>query len=102
MEKLYTQEELMERWRCKQRTARDRMREIGTVSQKPALCLESMVEAWERDQAEKARQPKEPPQQEKTGRRNRKSRAPLPFPTEQGPLRPGQIISRVRPKRVTG
>ena len=102
MEKLYTQQELMDRWHCKPRTARDRMREIGVVSRNPALCLESMVEAWERAQAEKARQPKENPQTMPAGRRNsRKGKQALPFPAiEQGPLKPGQLISRVRPKII--
>ena len=47
MEKLYGVQELAERWHCKERTARERMRKIGAMG-KPMLCRESEIDAWER------------------------------------------------------
>lgn len=93
MEKLYGVEELAERWHCSERTARERMRRIGTIG-KPMMCRESAIAAWER-QIEQTPAPGIP----KGGARKRKQNI---IRIEQGPLRPGQIISRVRPKKERG
>lgn len=90
MEKLYGVQELAERWHCTERTARERMRKIGALK-KPMLCRESAIEAWERANTEYAREP-----EVKTRRRKN----PAPFPVVQGPLKPGQYISRVRLKKA--
>lgn len=88
MEKLYGVQELAERWHCKERTARERMRKIGAMG-KPMLCRESEIDAWERANTQTAQEPEARPRRRKT--------IPL-FPMAQGPLKPGQYISRVRPK----
>lgn len=88
MERLYTARELAERWHCEERTARERMRKIGGFG-RPMLCRESAITAWEREQEEIQR-----PGIPKGGARKRKNVIRI----EQGPLKPGQIISRVRPK----
>jgi len=94
MEKLYSVQELAERWHCKERTARERMRKIGTIG-KPMLCRESAIVAWEREIEQKPA-----PGIPKGGARRRKNVIRI----EQGPLKPGQIISRVRvaPKQGRG
>lgn len=88
MEKLYGVADLCERWHCKERTARERMRQIGSIG-RPKLCRESDVETWEKAQAEAARE--KSAQAEKSRRKKT-----VPFPIRQGPLKPGQFISRVR------
>lgn len=96
MEKLYGISEIMERYECKERTARKIMREMGTLNLRPMKVRESAIEAWEQKGREERQAATAP-----GGRRGRK--AALPFPTiEQGPLKPGQIISRVRPKNMKG
>lgn len=94
MERLYGVEDLCARWHCKERTARDRMREIGSIG-RPKLCRECDVEEWEIRQAEAARARSATP--EGKGRKGRKGKT-VPFPIQQGPLKPGQRISRVRLK----
>lgn len=94
MEKLYGVPEIMDRYGCAERTARKIMREMGTINLRPMKVRESAIEAWELKGQEKK-------QEEQTGRRGRKKS--LPFPSiPQGPLKPGQIISRVRPKDMRG
>lgn len=94
MEKLYGVQEIMERYGCAERTARKIMREMGTINLRPMRVRESAIEAWELKGQEKK-------QEEQIGRRGRKKS--LPFPSiPQGPLKPGQIISRVRPKDMRG
>lgn len=88
MEKLYGAAELAERWHCNERTARERMRKIGGFG-RPMLCREGAIITWERQQEEAA-----VPQPRQRKRRN-------VTPITQGPLKPGQIISRVRPKTGT-
>lgn len=91
MEKLYGAEELAERWHCTERTARERMRQIGILNCKPMMCRESLVDAWERRNTEA---PQTAPGIPKGGARKRKNITPI----KQGPLKPGQFISRVRLK----
>lgn len=93
MEKLYGIQEIMARYGCKERKARDIMREMGTLPIRPMMVRESDIEAWEQT----SRQRKEEPVAY-----GRKARKPvLPFPkVQQGPLKPGQHISRVRPKAI--
>lgn len=89
MEKLYGVEELAQRWHCKERTARERMRKIGTIG-RPMMCRESAIVAYERSI-------EEAPAGTRSGSTRRKRRGVIEI--NQGPLKPGQIISRVRPKR---
>ena len=89
MENLYGVHQLAERWQCAERTARERMRKIGTIG-KPMMCRESAIVAWER-QIEQTPAPGIP----KGGARKRKNVIQI----QQGPLKPGQIISRVRLKK---
>ena len=94
MEKLYGVPEIMDRYGCAERTARKIMREMGTINLRPMRVRESAIEAWELHGQEKK-------QEERSGRKGRKRT--LPFPSiQQGPLKPGQIISRVRPKDTRG
>ncbi len=90
MEDLYGVQELAERWHCAERTARARMRKIGTIG-KPMMCRESAIAAWER----KTEQKPEPEIRQGTARRRSNV-----IQIQQGPLKPGQIISRVRPKET--
>lgn len=91
MENLYGAEELAARWHCNERTARERMRRIGAFG-RPMVCRESAITAWEREQEALAA-----PGIPKGGARRRKNVTPI----RQGPLKPGQIISRIRPKTGT-
>ena len=88
MDRLYGAKELAERWHCAERTAKDRMREIGCFG-RPMMCRESAIVAWELSQ-ERQKAPGIP----KGGARQRKNVSPI----KQGPLKPGQFISRVRLK----
>jgi len=87
MENLYGVQELAARWHCTERTARERMRRIGTIG-RPMMCREGAIVAWERQQ-ERVPAPGVP----KGGARKRNV-----IQIQQGPLKPGQIISRVRLK----
>ena len=96
MEKLYGVPEIMDRYGCAERTARKIMREMGTINLRPMRVRESAIDAWEL----KGREEKQTDRKQQ-GRRGRKPA--LPFPgAVQGPLKPGQIISRVRPKDTRG
>lgn len=88
MEKLYGVKELAERWHCTERTARERMRKIGILG-RPMMCRESAIDAWERANTE---YPPEP--------RPKRRKNAVTFPVVQGPLKPGQYISRVRPAEL--
>lgn len=92
MEKLYGVPEIMERYGCKERTARNIMREMGTLNIRPMKVRESAIEAWELRGRE---------QRESQAQDRRRKKSVLPFPkVQQGPLKPGQHISRVRPKAI--
>lgn len=93
MEKLYGVAELAERWGCTERTARERMRRIGAFG-KPMKCRESAIDAWERHEMGTPAW-MQPPGIPKGGKRQKNV-----FQIEQGPLKPGQFISRVRPKKM--
>jgi len=88
MEELYSAEELAKRWRCSKRTAWERMRQIGAFG-RPMMCRAGAVAAWERIQEER-----NAPGIPKGGARKRKNVITI----KQGPLKPGQLISRVRIK----
>ena len=91
MERLYGAEELAERWHCAICTAKDRMREIGTIG-RPMMCRESTIEEWEREQEKRSLN--KAPGIPKGGARRRDRITPI----KQGPLKPGQFISRIRVK----
>ncbi len=91
MEKLYSVAELAARWNCTEKTARQRMRQIGILG-RPMMCRESLIEAWERRNTTAPEWP-HAPGIPKGGKRRQAAMA-----IQQGPLKPGQFISRVRIK----
>ena len=94
MERLLTIAEIMERYHfTNERTARNRMRDIGALNTRPMLVAESAVERWEAENI-KRRQADEP---QVSNRRRNRTKSPLMFPSPPEPT-PGQLISRVRPK----
>lgn len=94
MEKLWSVAEIAERYHIKERTAREWMREMGALKIKPMMVPESAVEAWERKKSEPAEEETTPTI------KHRKKKNPLTvFPTPVPP-KPGQYISRVRPKNI--
>lgn len=91
MDRLYSVEEIMERYRCGVRTARKYMGEMGPVKTKPMLVTETAIMRWE----EKKQERKEEPQPEIRRRKRKDVLAIVPVPPK-----PGQYISRVRPKNI--
>lgn len=97
MECLYGIPEIRERYGIAERTARELMRdEIGLVRKHPPKVTESALAEYEARQQEKLK--KISRKDGENNQRGRKKAAALPFPVvKQGPLKPGQTISRVRP-----
>lgn len=95
MENLMGIEEIKQRYRIRdEKTARRRMREIGALDTRPMLVTESAVTRWE---AENIRG--KPGQDEmKTTRRRSRGSAETIFGVKPVQPKPGQYISRVRPK----
>ena len=98
MERLYGIPESRERYGIAERTARELMRdEIGLVRAHPPKVTESALARYEERQQEKLRRRDSEDARKKS--RGRKAAGALPFPAvKQGPLKPGQLISRVRPQ----
>ena len=91
MERLMMITDIMERYKCNEKTARNYMREMGAIKTKPMMVRETAVEAWERRREE-----------ESLKKCRRESRKPENVFNLAGRLpkpKPGQIISRQRPKR---
>ena len=92
MEKLYSVQEIAERYGIQEDTARRWMKEMGALKIRPMKVQESKVIAWEQ-----AKTPQPEEEKPATGRRKKKQTNLYPTPV---PPKPGQYISRVRPKAI--
>ena len=93
MERLLSVAEIRERYHCNDRTARARMKEMGALQVRPMMVAESAVAAWEAENTGKKES------KEERRQTTRRSRIRDIFPVEPVPPKPGQLISRVRPKK---
>ncbi len=91
MDRLYSVEEIMDRYRCGVRTARKYMGEMGAIKTKPMLVTETAILKWEEKKQERA----EDQQPEPRRRKPKSTMSIVPVPPK-----PGQYISRVRPKNI--
>ena len=94
MERLMNVRDIMERYGVNERTARKRMREMGALDVRPIVVPESAVTRWEAGKACRE-------EGTKAAARKRAARAKVARilgPIQPVEPKPGQYISRVRPK----
>ncbi len=97
MEKLMSVQDIRDRYNCNDRTARKYMREMGALDIRPMMVSESAVVAWEA--RKRMATPAETAEAEARKRMSKKQMLSL-FPIEPVQPKPGQRISRVRPKSL--
>ena len=92
MERLLVIADIMERYQCNTRTARNYMREMGILKKNPMMVRETAADAWERKREQESLQ--------KGARKQSAKPAEMISLVGQIPKpKPGQYISRERPKR---
>lgn len=96
MEKLYTVQEIGERYGCNDRTARRYMREMGALNIRPMKVQECAVIAWEA----RNKLPQPPTAEEKKTRLLTDKQLQKLFMVKPVPPKPGQYISRERPPEL--
>ncbi len=97
MERLLTLQDIKDRYKLRDdKTARRRMKEMGALNIRPIMVPESAVMSWEA--ANRAKKPGEEDEMRSIRKKNAAKQLKQMFNVTPVQPKPGQYISRVRPK----